>query len=1129
MKNSQLIKRNHIAGGYTKVYPIAYIQGITDGVTGEHLTDILQSFSHIYLPYEGSAKDTRTSLPDDYRRQGIWITYNSGDSIITEIYKGTADDLHNDVLFGEDANWERVPDLKYVQSNASKIPDGAILPEMLSPSILQLLSNGNTIYNVVDDEDLESNECNVIKFKDRVYNKELASGKGYKVLRKNWVNGKNILTQDMIANTNTIYEIRYDFDLDGQEIIIPEGCVLNFQGGSLDNGILLGTNTGIEAGNYKIYGDNLALYKYGFIKVNSGNVNNDIIWLDYKIENGILQTNKVILPESIVTGNYKLMQLSGYEATSNADGQGVIVPIQGEFDVNKNLIVGSPTKLTFSDHTATYGAESLNGYQLGTFYKTDGNFITPAKSHYLFYNSSLEEAIIGTEIVGDVYVSYLNRAVPIVSKSTFKGTAKLSWFIGDAYTTDITKLTEMPDVSAQVNKALKCSCDLESDIHGYIRIEDSLYAETQKKIKLGVYANASGIYAENNKATNRKSHFNWNYTTVFYTVNMNKPMLYIRNADISINGGEFTAKYANKHDKFLCVLDADYFVSNCDLNCKLTGKVLSNGVLTTEGGFYFAVNDRNYGYVTYVKLRGYTNNVKYAVYKGATVGTSAWVTSIDISTSVWGYWEAFHIEGISCLNIQADVQATDCIPLEEVDNYRYSYITGSYAKVDVFFWDVSFSKGTSNVTRPYRLAYASSGVEVYGRATGNNYYQWECSDKNTFKYGKLVPQELNNRFEHYLLNNILINCEGTRFLKVCKKDNFTTFNEPSIEKDGSLKSGVSQVSDLQSYAKYPVTADANRVAPIKIESESYAEFVLYEPKINARFNNFYVSWPIRNGNKINSCTVIISSNGETFVSTISSGLNTASIMSLGTILNSIDWVVVRVWDVDDPSNTVFFPKIGIIDMDGKGIWSIINGFEGYGNIKLNTGEFQNSNGNPTIHILPKAVNTNVSTLDTLRGLKKAAIRGNDMLITRYQAGKYWALYGGIPGSSVQGHQPAVYNLDGTLATLYDLGVSSLRPKPTATNAISIGTKFYDQTLNTIIYCKKSVGEQEYADWITTYGAQVNHGAEANVTSIKGTSATREAMTMYEDNEGFQYYDTTLHKYVLWNGTAWVNLDGTPLS
>lgn len=242
MKNSQLIKRNSIAGGYTKVYPLAYIQGITDGVTGEYLTSILQSFNHIYLPYEGSAKDTRTSLPEDYRRQGIWITYNSGNGIITEIYKGTADDLYDDVLFGEDVNWERVPDLKYVQSNASKIPDGAILPDMLSPALWELLGSNNTITNLPDEEDL-TQECNVLSFKDRVYDSE--AGNGYKILRKNWVTGVNVLEPDELSLEHTIYEVRYNFDLQGQTITLPEGCVLLFKGGTLNNGTIVCNYTNI--------------------------------------------------------------------------------------------------------------------------------------------------------------------------------------------------------------------------------------------------------------------------------------------------------------------------------------------------------------------------------------------------------------------------------------------------------------------------------------------------------------------------------------------------------------------------------------------------------------------------------------------------------------------------------------------------------------------------------------------------------------------------------------------------------------------------------------------------------------------------------------------------------------------
>ena len=432
------------------------------------------------------------------------------------------------------------------------------------------------------------------------------------------------------------------------------------------------------------------------------------------------------------------------------------------------------------------------------------------------------------------------------------------------------------------------------------------------------------------------------------------------------------------------------------------------------------------------------------------------------------------------------------------------------------------------VTKPYRLAYASPGVDVYGRAKTNNYYQWICSNKNTFDYKKVVPQQLNNKFKHYLLDNILINCKGTAFLNVYKKDDFISFNEPSIEKDGTLKSGVSKVSDLYAYRLFPIEAKANYIAQPIIESESYAEFVLYNPNIYARFSSFYLSWSNGNKNKINNCKVIISSGGEIITRNVVSGLNNISVIDLETVLSSIDWIVVRVWNVNDPSVSTNFPKIGIMDMDGSKIWSIVNGFTGYGNIKLNQGEFINKSGYPAIHSMQHAVNINLDNLDNLRNLKNNATKGRDMLVSRAQPCKYWVLYGGVSGIDLAEYQPRIYNLDGTLATLYDLGPSSLRPKPTATNAISVGTKFYDTSLMTLLYCKKSVGASGYADWITTYGAQVNHGVEANVTSIKGTSATREAMTMYAENEGLQYYDTTLHKYVIWNGTSWTNLDGTPI-
>lgn len=104
---------------------------------------------------------------------------------------------------------------------------------------------------------------------NRPYNPSEFSGKGYKVLEKNiqTVGGvkKNILTAAMLSEANTIYEIRYDFDLGGETIKIKEGCTLKFEGGSLNNGIVSGENTEVQnISNSYIFKENL-IYNGGFI------------------------------------------------------------------------------------------------------------------------------------------------------------------------------------------------------------------------------------------------------------------------------------------------------------------------------------------------------------------------------------------------------------------------------------------------------------------------------------------------------------------------------------------------------------------------------------------------------------------------------------------------------------------------------------------------------------------------------------------------------------------------------------------------------------------------------------------------------------------------------------------------
>lgn len=128
-----------------------------------------------------------------------------------------------------------------------------------------------------DEEDITATEPDgkgnaKLKFADREYNPDAFSGLGHVILRKNLIEvmdpetGKsrgvvNYLYQDMINKENTIYEIRYDFNLDGEAVTIPNGCILNFKGGTLANGTLIGNDTCIDAAPVQIVGTSPKVFK----------------------------------------------------------------------------------------------------------------------------------------------------------------------------------------------------------------------------------------------------------------------------------------------------------------------------------------------------------------------------------------------------------------------------------------------------------------------------------------------------------------------------------------------------------------------------------------------------------------------------------------------------------------------------------------------------------------------------------------------------------------------------------------------------------------------------------------------------------------------------------------------------
>ena len=164
---------------------------------------------------------------------------------------------------------------------------------------------------------------------DKQYNSSTFSGIGRINLEKNIVSvggtNKNVLTQAMMNTTNTIYKIQYDYDLNEQTITVPTGCVLEFDGGSLSNGTIVGQATKI-----------LSSTRYIFRDVSISGVANEIYYSDWFVRDNTGAT------DCSSDMNYLF---------SSGDGHTIIIN-EGKYKVNANYILAKGTK--------------IKGYSIGT-------------------------------------------------------------------------------------------------------------------------------------------------------------------------------------------------------------------------------------------------------------------------------------------------------------------------------------------------------------------------------------------------------------------------------------------------------------------------------------------------------------------------------------------------------------------------------------------------------------------------------------------------------------------------------------------------------------------------------------------------------------------------------------------
>lgn len=292
--------------------------------------------------------------------------------------------------------------------------------------------------NAPDQEDLTSvnqGGTDVLKFKDKTYSPALFSGLGRVYLRKNIVtlegSGKNVLTQAMVNAENTIYHIQYDYDLNGQNIELPAGCMLEFNGGSVKNGMISGNGTIVKDTDEKIFGNGVtiagtwknSIIRSSWYEINTNTLNNILSMNDDRATEIYITEDLIASPYDFeglnVASNTKVF-ISATIAKSDAVSQ--TRTILGINNVENVTIIGGMllgTRETF--HATEYGmgihiSNSKNVRVSNMIIKNttgDGIYITGASSGVVIENCIFEGN-------GRNGISVINAANVEVNCSTFK-------------------------------------------------------------------------------------------------------------------------------------------------------------------------------------------------------------------------------------------------------------------------------------------------------------------------------------------------------------------------------------------------------------------------------------------------------------------------------------------------------------------------------------------------------------------------------------------------------------------------------------------------------------------------------------------------------------------------------------
>lgn len=163
-------------------------------------------------------------------------------------------------------------------SAPDEVPTEGSQSTVTSGGVYQAIKDTVSLIPVPDEEDVTKTKEGKLKFADREYNSLAPDGMGYVILRKN-----KALTEQITSDiNNTIYEVRYNFDLGGETVHVGSGCVLKFVGGNISNGTIIGEGLGCEnvpdttlksqvfVDGYNLFGNSVRAEDIGMVPDESG-------------------------------------------------------------------------------------------------------------------------------------------------------------------------------------------------------------------------------------------------------------------------------------------------------------------------------------------------------------------------------------------------------------------------------------------------------------------------------------------------------------------------------------------------------------------------------------------------------------------------------------------------------------------------------------------------------------------------------------------------------------------------------------------------------------------------------------------------------------------------------------------